>query len=51
MNAKADAGGAHDCIAIDASQAFGRADRTAFGEGADDGDLLLESKHVHGANP
>lgn len=50
--AEADASGeTHDRIAMGAGQALSRADGTALSEGTDDGDLLLERKDVHGANP
>ena len=42
-------GEAHDRVAMDASQALDRANRTALSEGADDGDLPIERKNVHGA--
>ena len=42
-------GEAHDRVAMDAGQALDRANRTALSQGADDGDLLIERKNIHGA--
>jgi hypothetical protein len=42
---------AHDCVAVNAGQAFDGADAHALGEGGDNFNLLVARKVVHGLDP